>query len=219
MALRLASVRSIRPAPTSSTNVAATCSTTSASRNRRADPPTFPRACCCSTSAVDACADCTAGPRLKSTPVTIESTPANDSSRQSSTEMFSPCRPAGTMRSMSVLVTTGIARPSTPPATDRHKCFDQHLPRQPCARRTERQTYRVLAAAHRGSRQQQARQVGAGDEHDGHRRDRQRDDFDPRVAEHLLAHRDDDGTDVAIRFRVLPPRMRFAMSRISASAA
>jgi len=57
MALRLASVRSIRPAVTSSTSVAATCNMTRPSRKARLRPLVLPRACCCSTSAVEACAD------------------------------------------------------------------------------------------------------------------------------------------------------------------
>ena len=72
------------------------------------------------------------------------------------------------------------------------------LPRQPCSRGAERQAHGVLAAAHPRAGQQQAGEVRAGDQDNGRGRDHQYDHFDPRVAEHLFAHRDDHGPDIAI---------------------
>ncbi len=82
--------------------------------------------------------------------------------------------------------------------------FDEHLPRQPSTRGAERQAHRVLAAAHRCTGQEQAGEIGAGDEDDDCRGGHQCDHLDSGVAEHLFADRDDHGfAEIAIGLGIL----------------
>jgi len=57
---------------------------------------------------------------LNSSPVAIESAPANAGRRQSMIDTLKACSPRGTIRSTNVVVSSGIASPSMPPAKERH---------------------------------------------------------------------------------------------------
>ena len=113
------------------------------------------------------------------------------------------CSPSGTIRSTNVVVSTGNGEAQHTAGQRQAQGFDENLPRQPSTRGAEREAHRVLAAAHRRAGQEQAGEIGAGDEDDGGRGNHQGDHLDPGVAEHLFADRDDPGAEIAITLRML----------------
>ena len=175
IARRFASVRSIRPAATRSTSVAATCRTTSVSRVARLDPPTARASVLLQRSRTDARAACSAGTMLNSRPVRSEARNEKPIRRQSSAEIVTVAHADGHQLFEQ---RTGERRKREPEqAAEKRKGhpFDHHLADEPSAARAERHTHRELAAASGGARQEQARQVRAGDQQ---RRSRGRHQYD-----------------------------------------
>ena len=95
------------------------------------------------------------------------------------------------------------------PASHRqHEALGQHLPDEACPPRAECRAHAELALAGGASRQQQARDVDAGDEqHERHRPD-ERQRGGPKVAHHLLLNRHEQDVPARVPLRRILPQLR-----------
>ena len=93
------------------------------------------------------------------------------------------------------------SRPAAPPSKRQDQALGHELPHQPLSARTERGPYRQLALARRGPREQQIRQVRAGEKQQAQARAAERHEHQAESGRHVLPHPEeaDPGFGVGLR--------------------
>ena len=153
----------------SSTMASATSATTSADRSTRRDAHGR-RAAVLQRARTSGFENCQAGTSPNRMPVAPDTREVNTTTRASDATSESRGRAAGARARSTSLVQTARSKPATPPHSDENDALDEEQPREPKPSRTKRAADRELAIAARRSREQQPRDVGAGDEqHDANR--------------------------------------------------